>query len=294
MAGFITLVGPPNSGKTTLFNLLSGKNHKTINYPGSTIEYNSSGFQEKYNIKANLLDSPGIISLLANSPDEEVTIDSLYEHPEFGTPNLIIVTVDASQLSRHLLLAEQLIDSKFNIIVVVTMIDILEKKGYKVCAKDLERKLNCHVVKIDGRNGKGIGKLISKISLNLENQKLTERIKPVKIDEKICESNLLKHFKKIEQIEREVIKEIVPAENIIEANKSLNVLNQPLRHKPDSLTIKLDRIFLHRFWGLFIFFISMGVVFTSIFWLALPLMELVDESFASLAGMATEYFGYNW
>ncbi|MCP5061541.1 MAG: ferrous iron transport protein B [Ignavibacteriae bacterium] len=290
----ITLVGPPNSGKTTLFNLLSGKNHKTINYPGSTIEYNSSGFQEKYNINANLLDSPGIISLLPNSPDEEVTIDSLYEHPEFGTPNLIVVTVDASQLSRHLLLAEQLIDSKFNIILVVTMIDILEKKGYKVCAKDLEKKLNCDVVKIDGRNGKGIGKLISKISLNIENQKLSERIKPVKIDEKTCESNLLKHFKKIEQIEREVIKKIVPAENIIEANKSLNALNQPLQHKPDSLTIKLDRIFLHRFWGLFIFFISMGVVFTSIFWLALPLMELVDESFASLAGMATESFGYNW
>jgi len=290
----ITLVGPPNSGKTTLFNLLSGKNHKTINYPGSTIEYNSSGFQEKYNINANLLDSPGIISLLPNSPDEEVTIDSLYEHPEFGTPNLIIVTVDASQLSRHLLLAEQLIDSKFKIIVVVTMIDILGKKGYKVCAKDLEKKLNCDVVKIDGRNGKGIGKLISKISLILEEQKLSATDKPIKIDEEICESKLLKHFKKIEQIESEVIKKIVPDENIIEANKSLNVLNQPLQHKPDSLTIKLDRIFLHRFWGLFIFFISMGVVFTSIFWLALPLMELVDESFASLAGIATDYFGYSW
>jgi ferrous iron transport protein B len=58
----ITLVGPPNSGKTTLFNLLSGKNYKTVNYPGSTVEYYTSHISSKYKIKAELLDSPGIVS----------------------------------------------------------------------------------------------------------------------------------------------------------------------------------------------------------------------------------------
>ena len=86
----ITLVGPPNAGKTTLFNYLSGKNFKTVNYPGSTIEYNATKLQEKFNIEAHLLDSPGIISLIPNSPDEQVTINSLYEHPKLGKPDLIL------------------------------------------------------------------------------------------------------------------------------------------------------------------------------------------------------------
>lgn len=290
----ITLVGSPNSGKTTLFNYLSGKNFKTVNYPGSTVEYNSSSIHDKYKINAILLDSPGIISLIPNSPDEEITINSLYSHPHFSIPNLVIITVDASQLSRHLLLVKQLLNSNFKIIVAVTMVDILEKKGYKIFAKDLEQRLNCDVVKIDGRNGKGVDRLIFKISSILNNLNSTEKNIPYKIDEKICEENLLKHFKEIEQIENKVIKAKVPAENIIKANESLKILNQPIQYQPDSLSVKLDKIFLHRFWGLFIFFISMGVVFTSIFWLALPIMELVDEFFGFLAGIATEYFGYNW
>ena len=103
----VTLVGPPNSGKTSLFNLLSGKNYKTVNYPGSTVEYSTSRFLDKYKINAEILDSPGIISLIPNSPDEKVSIDSLYDHPRFGSPHLIIITIDTSQLSRHLLLAIQ-------------------------------------------------------------------------------------------------------------------------------------------------------------------------------------------
>lgn len=128
----ITLVGPPNSGKTTLFNLLSGKNYKTVNYPGSTIEYNSSHFLPQFNIQAHLLDSPGIISLIPNSPDEDVTINSLYTHPKYGIPKIIIVTVDSSQLSRHLLLVKQLLSSNFKVIICLTMADILGKKGFSI------------------------------------------------------------------------------------------------------------------------------------------------------------------
>ena len=66
----ITLVGPPNSGKTTLFNILSGKNYKTVNYPGSTVEYFTGKILPKYNLEAEILDSPGIVSLIPESPDE--------------------------------------------------------------------------------------------------------------------------------------------------------------------------------------------------------------------------------
>ena len=110
----ITLVGPPNSGKTTLFNHLSGKNYKTVNYPGATVEYSVSKVQKKFHLNANVLDSPGIVSLFPNSLDEKISIDALFSHPRFGIPDIVIVTADASQLSRHLLLVKQLIESKFS------------------------------------------------------------------------------------------------------------------------------------------------------------------------------------
>src|SRR5688572_1834823 len=107
----IALIGMPNSGKTTLFNTLTGSNFKTSNYPGATVEYSTGRLIEKYNFSSFVLDSPGIISLNPSSPDEEVTIDGLFNHPKFGLPDVIIVTCDTTQLSRQLFLVKQLIDS---------------------------------------------------------------------------------------------------------------------------------------------------------------------------------------
>ena len=180
----ITLVGPPNSGKTTLFNFLSGKNYKTVNYPGSTVEYSTSRFLDKYKIDARILDSPGIISLIPNSPDEKVSVDSLYNHPRLGTPHLIIITIDTSQLSRHLLLAIQLIESGFKVIIVLTMNDILQKKRLFISEKKLSGKLNCDVIKINGRTGEGIESLIHSIdhSLNEINGNRKPSSKPIQIN----------------------------------------------------------------------------------------------------------------
>ncbi|MCB0752311.1 MAG: ferrous iron transport protein B [Ignavibacteriae bacterium] len=289
----VTLVGPPNSGKTTLFNLLSGKNFKTVNYPGSTIEYNSSHFLPKFDINCNLLDSPGIISLVPSSPDETITINSLYEHPKFGIPKLVIVTVDSSQLSRHLLLVKQLLSSNFSVIIVLTMADILKKKGFTISASMLEEKIGCKVVKIDGRTGKGIEDLITvvKQQLQKENDEVTYLNKIVP---NLHAENVLNHFKEIEAIENEVVNQIADEKDLRRANEKLTTLSQKLQSKPDSFTLKLDKILLHPIWGLVLFLFITGAMFTSIFWLALPLMELVDESFASLANLASNYFGYNW
>ena len=137
----ITLVGPPNSGKTTLFNLLSGKNVKTVNYPGSTVEYSASRLLSKFEINAKIMDSPGMISLHPNSPDEKVAINSLYSYSEPGTPHLVINTVDASQLSRHLLLSKQLIKAGFHVIIVLTMTDVLSRKGISISEQKLKDEL---------------------------------------------------------------------------------------------------------------------------------------------------------
>ena len=149
----ITLVGPPNSGKTTLFNLLSGKNVKTVNYPGSTVEYSASRLLSKFEINAKIMDSPGIISLHPNSPDEKVAINSIYTNAEPNAAHLIINTVDASQLSRHLLISKQLIKAGFHVIVVLTMTDVLSRKGISISEQKLKDELKCDVISLNGRTG---------------------------------------------------------------------------------------------------------------------------------------------
>ena len=297
----ITLVGPPNSGKTTLFNYLSGKNLKTVNYPGATVEYSIAQLNEKFKLNAEVLDSPGIVSLQPNSPDEFIAVDSLYSHPEYGIPDLVIVTIDASQMSRHLLLAKQLIDSEFNVIIALTMVDILKKRGVDISEKKLVKELNCSVVKIDGRNGSGIDNLVEAIGKNLEENKPGSRKKPVKPNGNMDFSSILDSYKLIETIENKVIFKS-PGNNgemnVESANKSIKVLNSFIRNKnhfePDQTTLRIDKILLHKVWGLFFFFIIMSLTFTSIFWLAEPLMNLVDLLFSFLSAEAVNLLGNNW
>ncbi len=295
----ITLVGPPNSGKTTLFNLLSGKNFKTVNYPGSTVEYSTSKIQNKYGINADLLDSPGIISLNPNSPDEEVAINSLYNHPEFGSPHLLVITIDASQISRHLLLAIQLIESDFNVVIALTMNDLLAKKGFEVDVNKLAAELGCGVVKVNGRTGDGIEKLLSCLKPKLIKDEISPGKKTHKVYEKLNKDELLNLYKRIEHIEQNVI---VPIErtfqpNIKRANENLKILNPTLKYgsnRPDERTLKIDKILLSKRWGLFFFFLIMALIFTSIFWIAEPFMNYVDEFFGFLSSSAAELLGNTW
>lgn len=295
----ITFVGPPNSGKTTLFNLLSGKNFKTVNYPGSTVEYSTSKIQSKFGINAMMLDSPGIISLNPNSPDEEVAINSLYNHPEYGSPRLVITTVDSSQLSRHLLLSKQLIASGFRVIVVVTMIDILAKRGYKIDETILSKELGCDVVSIDGRRGTGLEHLLDVINKKLIESSNNGSIKPHHNVSFKKKEDLLDLFKQIEAIER---KAVVPINNVSidqleSVNKKLKILNPTLKYgnnRPDELTLKIDRILLNRNWGLLFFFLIMTFIFMSIFWFAQPFMDLINEVFGFLAIFAGNLLGDTW
>ncbi len=292
----ITLVGPPNSGKTTLFNFLSGKNFRTANYPGSTVEYYTCKMQDKFNIDANLLDSPGIISLNPNSPDEEVTINSLYNHPEYGAPDLIISTADASQLSRHLLLTKQLLAAGFKVILVLTMRDLLEKKGLTVNLNKLSEFLNCDVVLINGRTGEGINDLISKIEKNIKAIDCNNNFKPVSIADQLIEANILKLYNEIENLTKTVMKPLeVP--DLDKVNKTLKVLNPVMQGpdlQPDTLTLKLDKFLLHKKYGLIFFFLIMTTMFTSIFWLADPFMTFVDDFFSLLAINSSELLGNTW
>ena len=299
-APVITLVGAPNSGKTTLFNLLSGKNYKTVNYPGSTVEYNITKFQSKFGIDSDLLDSPGLISLFPFSPDEKVTVDSLYNHPHFGSPDLIINTVDASQLSRHLLLTKQLLESGFKVIVVLTMKDILDRKGISIDEEILKEKIGCDVVSLNGRTGDGINKLIELIQKNIKELKNTPYFsEPRRLSARLNKEILVNSFKEIEEIVNQVSgNHKNHSVDLNAANQALKILNQPVKKNegtaPDKITMKIDSFLLHRIWGIVFFILIMALTFTAIFWLADPLMGLVDDLFSWLNGVAAVGLGDNW
>ncbi len=276
----ISLVGPPNAGKTTLFNFLSGKNLKTVNYPGATVEYNASKLRKSFGIDAQLIDTPGIVSLLPASLDEVVTIQGIYNNPEYGAPDVIFVTVDASQLSRHLLLVQELLEAKFRIIVALTMVDILERKGFTVNCKKLSEKLEgVPVVKVDPRSGKGIEGLISEAKKILAQPFDSSVIKQVNEDS----THLIELYKQIAHIEEEVISQ----------NKTSNKTKASIKslHTPDELTLKIDKFVLSKGLGFLLFISIMVLMFASVFWLAAPLMNWVDQFFGLLASWTVELLG---
>ncbi|MDO8549128.1 MAG: ferrous iron transport protein B [Ignavibacteria bacterium] len=297
----VTLVGPLNSGKTTLFNYLSGKSFKTVNYPGATVEYSISRLLNKFNISANIIDSPGIVSLSANSPDEKISIDALFNHPLYGQPDLLVVTVDSSQLSRHLLLVKQLKSCGFKLIIALTMNDLLIKKKFAISLSKLRIILGCEVVQVDGRTGEGINNLLNTISDQLDKIKLpdgkSEIIQLINNDR----HSLLNFYKEIEKIENDVIYEIHSNGNGFDlnaANAQLNVLNPSYEIKTkytlDSTSLKIDKFLLHPTLGGVFFFLIMAATFTSIFWLADPLMGMVDVFFAFLSSETAALLGSNW
>jgi ferrous iron transport protein B len=294
----ITLVGPPNSGKTTLFNYLSGQNFKTVNYPGATVEYSVCKLLDRFNLDANIVDSPGIISLIPNSPDEKVAVDALYNHPQLGSPDLIIATVDASQISRHLFLVKQLMEAGFNVLVALTMTDMLRKKGLTINEKELSKELGCNVVKVDGRTGLGVDSLISESLNAIENPLFINKKQTIFLKDDVNKKWLIDIFKEIEGIEKRVVHHFVQPKKIEAANRKLKIFNDPEAKKNcnsiDNTTLKIDRLLLHKYWGLFFFFIIMAATFTSIFWIAQPLMHLIDALFEILAQTVHNAIGEHW
>src|SRR6187551_796137 len=155
----IALVGNPNSGKSSLFNHLTGLNQKIGNFPGVTVEKKTGPCFLGDDTFADITDFPGIYSIYPRSLDERIVSEVLLDHHSTSTPDTIIVIADATNLKRCLLLLTQIIDVGLPTILVLNMMDLVAKAGISYDFNALSKRLGVPVVPINARNGVGLDAL---------------------------------------------------------------------------------------------------------------------------------------
>lgn len=318
----IALVGNPNSGKSSLFNALTGLNQKVGNFPGVTVDKKTGSANISANLHANIIDLPGTYSLYPKSADEFVTYDVLV-NPKGELPDMVLIIADAANLKRNLLFCSQIIDLKIPVIIGLTMMDIARKKGVEIDEAGLERELGVPVVSINPRKNKGLAELKKMIEL-LSREKHTipprdfidsrilapeivQQVKtfvPTRSDyaalhmavnyqelqflnggQKLAITNAIQqyHFNKTKVQAEEIMQRYARIKHIM---KIAVVEADPLQKQLQ--TEKLDNILLHRFWGYAILFTIMFVMFQSIFWLASFPMDWIEGAFGALSGKLSE------
>lgn len=259
------LVGPPNSGKTTLYNWLTGSKFKAVNYPGATVSCALGQTHERYGDPVGVMDTPGTYSMFPNSPDEQVTLDALFEGKLTEPVKTVIVVVDATQLRRHLYLARQVKESGFQVVVALTMADLARKSGIFIEETKLSEEIGAPVIPIDGSLGGGVIELVDAVRRVLSHSDKTQPRPLAAWDTQRIEAVLTES----EEVARRVSEQI----------------QNPTSAQDDVFAARArwDNLLLHPIWGLALFAAIMTGLFTAIFWLAQPIMDWVDGAFAGLA-----------
>ena len=155
----VALIGNPNTGKTSVFNTLTGLNQKVGNYPGITVEKKEGICKLPHGVKAHILDLPGTYSLNTTSLDESVVVELLLNKNDKDYPDVAVVISDVENLKRNLLLFTQIQDLKIPSILAINMADRMIKKGITIDIPLLEKKLKTKIALISTRKGNGIDTL---------------------------------------------------------------------------------------------------------------------------------------
>lgn len=313
----VALVGNPNSGKSSLFNQLTGLNQKIGNFPGVTVEKKSGLCTLPDGSSAEIIDLPGIYSIYPRSLDERIVTEILINHRQPDAPDKVVVVTDATNLKRGLLLVTQIIDLGLPVILVINMMDLAAKAGIAYDLKALSLNLGVPVVAMNARNGVGIEELRKAMLAETPASPVrafmvwTEYEQPVReiidrlgIDSDYEAYQLLEQKQQIYSLGKEessfietvrASQNFTPgkfqgAETILRYGFIQDLLNKITLKTPEvpwkNSSRSLDRILTHKVWGYAIFFGLLFLIFQSIFaWATVP-MDFIDTLFADISDYA--------
>jgi ferrous iron transport protein B len=258
------LVGSPNSGKTTLFNALTGMHAKTGNYPGVTV----ARFEGRMNLGDDAVvieDLPGTYSLDPISPDEQIVVDVLDPHhgDSADTPDAVLMLLNATTLRRSLGLLVQVLHTELPVCVVLTFTDDLARRQGRLDIAALSRTLGVPVIPVVGGDRDGVAAL-RKAMAEYENWS-----QPV----------------------------VAPPSDVVEVSGWVDSVLESAKYQLpdiDHRTRRIDAVVLHPIWGTLIFLATMFLFFQTIFTLAKPLQDYVGEFFGWLGGVADENVHIPW
>ena len=324
----IALVGNPNSGKSSLFNSLTGLNQKVGNFPGVTVDKKTGISRLSEKLTAKIIDLPGTYSLYPKRNDEWVSYKVLLEDDMEIKADIIVLIADASSLKRNLLFCSQIIDLKRPVVVALTMMDIAKKGNIQVDIAGLERELGVLVIPVNPRKNKGIIQLKKALDQTAENilrfperdfintlslapsaiSKVQEIFPGISNYQAIHylinhESFALKSSQQlaIENIETETNfnPAKVQAEEILMRYGKIKTIMQKTVVEADPLqkalfTQKLDDILLHRTWGYLILLCVLFLLFQSIFLIAKFPMDAIEWTFAEAGGWLGNFLPHGW
>ena len=310
----IGLLGNPNSGKSSLFNLLTGMRQKVGNFPGVTVEKKIGQVELPNKRTYNVIDLPGAYSLYPRRSDEWVSYKQLMTPDHHEGIDLAILVVDASNLRRNLLYVSQVIDLKIPVIVALTMSDIAKKRGIRIDIDGLSREMQVPIVAVNARTGKGVDQLKSTISQLILNEQVgndffnIEELAKEAIEEihqllpYISNYSAIHHLINHEsfQLDQKTQDEIekieekyafnhtrIQAEDIQLRYKKIRQIVQKTveedsPEKKKRYSEKLDHYFLHRTYGYLIMGVVLFILFQSVFWMAEFPMNAIEYGVSQL------------
>jgi len=305
----VALVGNPNTGKSTLFNVLTGLNQKIGNFPGVTVD-KKTGFSDLPDGRhAQIIDLPGTYSLYPKSRDESIVFSVLADKSNPLRPDLVVVILDASNLKRNLLLYTQVADLKLPVIIALNMMDLAKKGGITIDVDGMAQRLGVPVVPISARKQEGIGKLkeaiafANKIALQedtidvgaLAPGLIGQISKEIKVDNAYYALQLAHQHEtinfitptesaRIEELEQEFgfhsqkaqASETIARYNFIN-DLLYDTVHQKVTAQEETLSNRIDKILTHKVFGFIIFFGILLFMFQSIFaWSAYPMKLIAD------------------
>lgn len=324
----IALVGNPNSGKSSLFNQLTGLQQHIGNFPGVTVEKKAGNIRLPGGGIAELVDLPGTYSLYPKREDEWVAYRVLMGLDRDIQPDLVVLVADASNLKRNLLFCSQIIDLKIPVVMALSMVDIAKRKGINVDLGSLQRELGVPIVPVNARKNKGLNELLKAIETLEKSTTFTTNdfinihgLAPHAIDAvQGLLPNARHHYQSLHYlinhehfdlpIELNDKIEVAERENnfnhtatlgaeILQRYRRINHIMQLSVTEPEPLarklfTDRLDDVLLHRRWGYLIMFAVLLLLFQAVFTLAAYPMDWIDGGMASFTAWVGSQLPDTW